>query len=67
MQGQQVFVPLHTVPGDELSVELLVKAVLCGSMANCDARYQHDMSKLFAHTPELFVDMNDLLWEGRPV
>ena len=65
--GQQVFVPLHTVPYDEASVAELMSAVLCGSQQGCQARYQHDMSRVFASTPELFVDLNDILWDGRPI
>lgn len=67
LRGQQVYVPLHTVPTEEAPVAELMQAVLCGALPHCQARYRHDMSRLFAHAPELFVDMNEPQWEARPI
>lgn len=67
LRGQQVYVPLHTVPTEEASVAELMQAVLCGARPRCQARYRHDMSRLFADAPELFVDMNEPQWDGRPI
>jgi hypothetical protein len=67
LRGQQVYVPLHTVPTEEAPVAVLMQAVLCGALPHCQARYRHDMSRLFAHAPELFVDMNEPQWEARPI
>lgn len=67
LRGSQVYVPLFTLPEDTSRVVELVTSVLCGHNPHCVARYEHDMASLFDHDPELFVDMNAVLWEGLPV
>jgi hypothetical protein len=63
--GQNVFVPLHTVPFDDASVGRLVQSVLCGAAAACDARYHPDLGQLVAQAPEFFADLSDPLLEAR--
>jgi hypothetical protein len=64
LRGQSVYVPLNTVPFDDTSVGLLMRSVLCGAAADCDARYHPDMGHLVAQAPELFADMNDPLLDS---
>jgi hypothetical protein len=65
LAGQLIFVPLFNVPYDDSLVEQLVGAVLCGSSADCTARYHGDRGRLVAQAPELFADLDDPVLAGQ--
>ncbi len=61
LRGQAIHIPLYNVPYEDAFVTQLAQAVLCGIQPTCEARYQPELARLIAQSPDDFYDALDPL------